>query len=45
MMLGNADPIETQFLDICQPLDHTLIGLHAGVRIIGPGRHRPFGRR
>ena len=45
VMLGDAEPVETERLDVLQPLDHAAIGLRPGFAVVGIGRHRPFGRQ
>jgi hypothetical protein len=44
MVLGQADPVETQLLDMAHPVDHALIGFGTGFGIISPGRYRPLRR-
>ena len=45
MMLRDTDPVEPQALGKLHPFDHTPIGLHSGVAVIGVRRHRPFCRQ
>jgi hypothetical protein len=45
VVLGDAHPVEAELLDVLEPLDHALEGLRAGVAIVRPGGHRPFGRQ
>src|SRR6058998_2419129 len=42
-MLGDADPVKAQLLDVLETLDHALIGPGAGVTVVRPGGHRPLG--
>jgi len=43
VVLGDADPVKAERLDVLEPLDHPAIGLRAGFTVIGIGRHRPLG--
>src|SRR3984893_6357648 len=45
MMLGDADPVEPQFLDVAAALDHAAKGAQARLAVVGAGRHRPFPRK
>ena len=45
MVLGHADPVKTEFLDVLEPFNHPAIGLHSGFAVIGIGRYRPFCRQ
>jgi hypothetical protein len=44
VVLGDANPVEAERLDILHPFDHAAIGLCSSFAVIGVGRHRPFGR-
>src|SRR5215472_6413245 len=44
MMLGDADPVEPQFLDIPAALDHAVKGAQTRLAVIGAGGHRPLPR-
>ena len=37
MVLGEADPVEAELLDKSSALDHAVIGLGAGRRVVGAG--------
>jgi hypothetical protein len=45
MVLGHADPVKTEFLDVLEPFTHPAIGVHSCFAVIGIGRHRPFCRQ
>src|SRR4029077_7087866 len=45
MVLGDADPVEPQSLDVPAALDHATKGARACLAVVGAGRHRPFPRQ
>jgi|SRR6516162_481117 len=45
MVLGDADPVEPQFLGIPAALDHAAKGARTRLAVIGAGRHRPLPRQ
>src|SRR6516225_523569 len=45
MVLGDADPVEPQLLDIPAALDHAAKGAQARLAVVDTGRHRPFPRQ
>src|ERR1700737_5232825 len=45
MVLGDADPVKPQFLDVPAALDHAAKGAQACLAVVGAGRHRPLPRQ
>src|SRR6516165_2385187 len=45
VVLGDADPVEPQLLDIPAALDHAAKGAQARLAVVRAGRHRPLPRQ